>query len=617
LALAPKEFNISLSSCFNYTQNYKEGTYQAKRHHSGKGINACISLHKPPRIGVAKFVVNLRWATSNVNLSMDFAHLHSTNVMIDSKDAKAKVQADVSPVQKPGKTWRKITLPDHDWNAVAHNSITPMTHLFMETELHLEDATKEEDHYTVKRSGSVAILLNLSYFEPETVQRAFNEMFLLLSNPALDQYFRNPESGKLKEHFIYVVDNGPSEAPSHPMVKMWLARMANILELKSTQKSFAEYHSKRNPVERVHAVENHALSNEVFTSTGVHKEYEKGDQQHLENMEFMANEVGKSLQNARYGGKPLSAQRGIGDEDNFVFYDEKQLLTFLGRSERLKNEDNEHYFPKQNKLWQDVALIWDLNVDFVGCYRQDYQRLENTFDEEGEQTCLANKYSTIILNPELEEDYKKFLVTQPIPDYVRWYKTGGELHYIPLEKMKNLDTDVIDATPGAFIPSNILDIAFKLFKHDVDRITPGVAFLSWCTEAEVKKYFSNFSEKLDKSYKNDKEREYWRHQDLYKTKDKALLIRQCKEYKISSEGKKHQIVQRLVETLKLPLPPPLEIYDGDIDSLPSSITELSQMPIFKLREILCYHNVLDCGTKDELAIRVGMIISETASLAFK
>ena len=27
LALAPKEFNISLSSCFNYTQNYKEGTY--------------------------------------------------------------------------------------------------------------------------------------------------------------------------------------------------------------------------------------------------------------------------------------------------------------------------------------------------------------------------------------------------------------------------------------------------------------------------------------------------------------------------------------------------------------------------------------------------------------
>ena len=89
----------------------------------------------------------------------------------------------------------------------------------METEINLEDATDEEYKYTVKKSGSAAILVNLSYFEPETVQRAFNELFLLLVNPALDQYFRSPETGKLKEHFIFVVDNGPSKAPSHPMVK--------------------------------------------------------------------------------------------------------------------------------------------------------------------------------------------------------------------------------------------------------------------------------------------------------------------------------------------------------------------------------------------------------------
>ena len=98
LALAPNEFNISLSLCFNYTQNYKEGTYQAMCHHSGTGINACISLHKPPHIGVEKFVVKLRRSTHNVNISMDFAHLHSDNIMIDSKDAK--IQANVSPVQK-------------------------------------------------------------------------------------------------------------------------------------------------------------------------------------------------------------------------------------------------------------------------------------------------------------------------------------------------------------------------------------------------------------------------------------------------------------------------------------------------------------------------------------
>ena len=189
LALAPKDFNISLSSCFNYTQKFKEGTYQAKRHHTGRGINACLSLHKPPRIGVEKFVVNLRWSTHNVNLSMNFANSNSSNVMIDSKDAKAKVQADVSPVQKPGRTWRKVTLPDHDWSGVAHNSITPMTHLFMETELNLESNLEDEILYSVKRSGTAAVLLNISHFEPETIQRAFNKIFLLLVNPALDKYF--------------------------------------------------------------------------------------------------------------------------------------------------------------------------------------------------------------------------------------------------------------------------------------------------------------------------------------------------------------------------------------------------------------------------------------------
>ena len=341
---------------------------------------------------------------------MDFAHLHSNNVMIDSKDAKAKVQADVSPVQKPGKTWRKHTLPDHDWSASVHNSVTPMTHLFMETEVNLEDATEEEYQYTVKRSGSAAILVNLLYFEPETVQRAFNELFLLLANPALDQYFHNPETRKLKEHFIFIVDNGPSEAPSHPIVKMWLARIANVLQLKSvTQKSFAEYHSKRNPVEQVHAVENRTLSNEVFSSTGVHKTYTKGDQQPKENMECMANEVANCLKTARYNGKSIITQRGIGEKDNFVFNDENQLLTFLSRSESLKNENNNHYFPQNNPLWQEVALLWDLNENFVRCYREDYQMLENTFDEEEEQSCISNKYTTTILNPEMTEDDKKYL----------------------------------------------------------------------------------------------------------------------------------------------------------------------------------------------------------------
>lgn len=38
---------------------------------------------------------------------LDMAHENSDSVMVDSKDAKAAIQSDVSPVQKAGTTWKK------------------------------------------------------------------------------------------------------------------------------------------------------------------------------------------------------------------------------------------------------------------------------------------------------------------------------------------------------------------------------------------------------------------------------------------------------------------------------------------------------------------------------
>ena len=85
---------------------------------------------------------------------------------------------------------------------------------------------------------------------------------------------------------------------------------------------------------------------------------------------------------------------------------------------------------------------------------------------------------------------------------------------------------------------------------------------------------------------------------------------------MSAEGKKHQLAKRLVESQNLPLPPSLEKYNGDLELVPHSVTELAKLFIFKLREILHFHNVLDCGTKDELAIRVAMVKSRRSHLAF-
>ena len=108
------------------------------------------------------------------------AHSMPNNFLVDSKDVKAKINTDVSPIQKPGKSWRKIILPDHDSNRLAHNAITPMSHLFLETDLTLEGQREQNLVYSVHSTGTAAILLNISYFEPETVHHVFNGLFPLL-----------------------------------------------------------------------------------------------------------------------------------------------------------------------------------------------------------------------------------------------------------------------------------------------------------------------------------------------------------------------------------------------------------------------------------------------------
>lgn len=56
--------------------------------------------------------------------------------------------------------------------------------------------------------------------------------------------------------------------------------------------------------------------------------------------------------------------------------------------------------------------------------------------------------------------------------------------------------------------------------------------------------------------------------------------------------------------------------NGELFSGPALITDLKKMSVHKLRQILRFHNVWDCGTKDELAIRVGMVKCNRGYLVF-
>jgi hypothetical protein len=147
LAMSNPDFKISLSCCYNYTQNYKKNTMQAARHHDGKNVNAKISFHSPPRIGTAKFVVNTHWASSNVNYVVDDGEENKKTTVLDSKDAKSIVPGDIGPVQKPDKTWKQRSgiLPDHNWEQGRENAVTPMAHLFLESKTVIEKPMSADD----------------------------------------------------------------------------------------------------------------------------------------------------------------------------------------------------------------------------------------------------------------------------------------------------------------------------------------------------------------------------------------------------------------------------------------------------------------------------------------
>ena len=82
----------------------------------------------------------------------------------------------------------------------------------------------------------------------------------------------------------------------------------------------------------------------------------------------------------------------------------------------LKSEYEGNYYPQKNKLWWEVSMAWGLNEDIVRSYREDYKSLENKLNEEGEQTCWAHKYSTIVVNDgeEIVDDCKEYLIKQPV-----------------------------------------------------------------------------------------------------------------------------------------------------------------------------------------------------------
>ena len=613
LQVAPPNFSISLSSCYNYTDSYKDNSAAAKRHHAGKNINARISLKRPPRDTVSQLVINLHWSTKAVNLMLEEAKKTPNNCMIDSKDAKAIVSGDIQPVQYPGKSWKPIAYEDHTFDQSRVNAVVPMTHLFLDSNRVDEELGSNENgkikEIAVTRTGKAVTLIYLGISEPETTFRAMNEIFYLLTLPSLDSYYRN--TGRLKGIFTFIVDNGHGEHPDSPLTQMCLARLLNFLELaKIKQRSFAEYHSKRNFVERVHATENEALSRHgAFSSKKVHANADSNSPEHIENMEAMAEDVRKCISCARFGDSFISCFRGIAK--NVMFDDEFKLKEFLDLNEERKLECDWTYTPLKNEYLNALVMAWEVDETYVGSYSEDYKLITNHLGTA--TTANKDKYGTTLLKNSCF-DRNSEVVLQPIPDYIRWVGST-ELHFLSYEKTEQLATDMPDINDcNIFLPTRILDIFFDIENDPSDEMLNQLALLSWLPINEVTNYFSKQREKAQKNYRDNVGRETWRKHPLYKLKMDELE-QKCKANNVAYKGPKYSLVKALAvsqgENILEEFKPE---YKGDLDSLPKNMSMLKKLPIATLQYILKYHNLSVAGKKDSLVLRVFLLRNRQSHL---
>ena len=106
------------------------------------------------------------------------------------------------------------------------------------------------------------------------------------------------------------------------LVKMLLVRLLKYLGLKKMcQVSFAEYHSKRNPVECIHATEEKALSKHAPSESPRHEPHTP---EQKEEMVAIAEEVRIVFSQAKFAGQPTTW--GINESFESKYVEDYQML---------------------------------------------------------------------------------------------------------------------------------------------------------------------------------------------------------------------------------------------------------------------------------------------------
>ena len=326
----------------------------------------------------------------------------------------------------------------------------------------------------------------------------------------------------------------------------------------------------------------------------------------LANMESMAEEVQKCLQQGSFGGRTLMAFRGV-KEDQYIFSDQEQLENFLSLGEEAK----QHFAPsvyeaKNTEILNCLHLYWDTDDHFQGEYLRDHKHIQN--DLVNVRTAWTDKYTTTIYTADVTDGSQRHEL-QPMPDYLRWLKTG-ELHYLPLEECTLL-AGAWDEISATFLPSKILDLCLSVIPEPTETLVQQFSLLSWTTPANVKEYIKKVHAKIEAQIESENERQRWKCDALYKTQTKPQLEALCRKLKIpvTASVPKHQLARLIYEKQGKPLPPPSsgELYSGDLSTVPTTSVAINRRTIPNLRSILKHHNLPIVGTKEQLVMRVFLL----------
>lgn len=456
--------DLSISAAYTYTQNYKKGSYQAKRHHDGKNINPNISLRRSTRDGQKKISVNSHYAKAGVRYSLE-GMWHPDTGMV-ARDNKALVYTDVQIVQRPSKSWVRVQYEDHDWSKDPNRTLCLSTYQLIQRKVVVDDPEllSQLGHLNIsssRTSGPAVTLVKASYFQKEGAFRHFNELMYVISLDASYKHFSSTDGG-LVYQLLLTVDGGGDERPRFGLTQFLLVTLRLLLDMDKLKTiSYAEGDSKFHSVEGYHVAENRALSQHgAISSRAVFPAENQADgtfdpEKFQENMKHAAKDAAQRVHGTPYGNNRMSATVTPNESDWVV-----DMATGEKVRQFLKHDSTDHRW-SNNFVIRPSGPVWDKLCSMYGISKSKALSATRIYGEMTDPECTwithygfsSYRKDSSWRGPPLH----KFEIT-PILDVILL----PEFHYLPYNKAKQMvETFFLDhdnkplwlKVPDFFLPS--------------------------------------------------------------------------------------------------------------------------------------------------------------------